>query len=431
MTQEHRYSLTRVCLRRGELTLPRGLSGRFPSGTTVEAVDSQTGNVIPLTAEGERLLRGLGGFFEEHELSPNDVLRIKLAENGQVKITPQRRERRQQSGTVPAAAEIIRVLRDAAPVTEAEARTLVPGMPAGFDLKGFLERTGEFVFRAGRWQVAAAYSEAADRAGAEGEAEAAPEAAAPAPAPGSETGEPPSGQSFQQEVFRTLGFEVDNVGAGTWLLECPTYRVIVQEAAPGRRLDWGALLEERRRHQAGWLAVTGEHADLLALVAPAELAQATLWPEHALDRLLQLSRSLPLGPADLEQHFRQHGLWDAGLQKFERTVQKRIAERGAFSQVLSNLAELDAPGAFTLEEAGRGLGTEAARLVLLQLSRSPFQLVLQQADGSWYLRDSVHTALGQLAEYATSLLAHLPPARPRVRSSSRTAGARERELQRG
>src|SRR5699024_12534794 len=132
-----------------------------------------------------RPIRGLVGLLAEHDLSPHEVLPIELAEHGQVNTTPQRRERRQQSGAVPAAAEIIRVLRDAAPVTEAAARTLVPGMPAGFDLKGFLERTGEFVFRAGRWQVAAAYSEAADRAGAEaeGEAEAAPEAAAPAPAP--------------------------------------------------------------------------------------------------------------------------------------------------------------------------------------------------------------------------------------------------------
>lgn len=407
MTKEHRYSLTRVCLRRGELSLPRDLIGAFPDGTAVKAVDSRSGTEFPLTAAGDRLLRGLGEFFAEHDLEPNDTLLIRLEEDGRVKLTPQARERRPRTAAAPSARDIIRSVLDAAPVTEAEARALLPGLPPEFDLRGFLSRTGEFVSDAGRWHAAARYAGASARDGEE----AAPGSPAPA-AP--ETPEAAS-RTFIPEVFGTLGFGVQQLTDSRWLLESAVggggWRAVVQETAAGERLDWGALLEERRRQGATWLAVTGEHADLLALVAPAGLAQATLWPDHALERLLQLSLSLPLGPADLEPHFRQHGLWEAGLQRFERSVQQRIAERGAFSTVLGNLSLLQAPAEFSLEQAAAGVDQEAARLVLLQLSRSPFQLVLQRQDGRWYLRSSVRTALEQLAEYASSLLARLPHGR--------------------
>src|SRR5690625_4055341 len=154
MTQEHRYSLTRVCLRRGELSLPRGLIGRFADGAVIEAVDSRTGSSFELLAEGDRLLRGLGGFFEEYELRPNDTLLIAVEQSDQVKLTARKRERRPDASQVPTAAEISRRLLDAAPVTEAEARALMPGIPEGFDLKGFLSRSDDFTFEAGRWHAA-------------------------------------------------------------------------------------------------------------------------------------------------------------------------------------------------------------------------------------------------------------------------------------
>ena len=54
MNQEHRYSLTRVCLRRGELSLPRSLRGIFPEDSSVTAVDSTSGSRHDLRLQGEK-----------------------------------------------------------------------------------------------------------------------------------------------------------------------------------------------------------------------------------------------------------------------------------------------------------------------------------------------------------------------------------------
>src|SRR5690625_7739613 len=84
MIQEHRYSLTRVCLRRGELTLPRSLTGLFDSDGPVTVSDSLTGTELQLDLQGQRVLSGLGAFFEEHELDVNDALLIRRAEDGTI-----------------------------------------------------------------------------------------------------------------------------------------------------------------------------------------------------------------------------------------------------------------------------------------------------------------------------------------------------------
>src|SRR5690625_7627561 len=94
MIQEHRYSLTRVCLRRGELTLPRRLTGLFDSDGPATVSDSLTGTELQLDLQGQRVLSGLGAFFEEHELDVNDALLIRRAEGGTISTTPQQRERR-------------------------------------------------------------------------------------------------------------------------------------------------------------------------------------------------------------------------------------------------------------------------------------------------------------------------------------------------
>ena len=76
MIQEHRYSLTRVCLRRGELTLSRSLTGLFDSDGPVTVSDSLTGTELQLDLQGQRVLSGLGAFFEEHELDVNRTMQL-------------------------------------------------------------------------------------------------------------------------------------------------------------------------------------------------------------------------------------------------------------------------------------------------------------------------------------------------------------------
>lgn len=418
MTQEHRYSLTRVCLRRGELTLPRAFKDFFSGDGPVTAVDSVTGTQLELDLQGERVLRGLAGFFEEHGLDVNDSILLRRNAEGGISLTAQKRERRDFSSD-QAKERIVTTLLDSAPLTEAEARTLLPGLPAAFDLRALLHDSGAFRLKAGRWHDAAAFREEEfERQVDEALLQAASaEPAEPEPQE-PPAGSGPTGHSGLPHKLLDLGFLVQEQGGGSWLLDSAApgsmtggFRVLAHELEPGVRLDWAALLEQRRSAGADHLAVFGPESDLQALTAPAELARATLWPLASLDRVLDIARDLPVGPVDLESHFRHDGLSSRGLTRFEQTVAERISERGAFSLVLANLAEFHGGASFRLEDAARGVDREAALTVLEQLSRSPFQLVVRRDASEYTLRADVHTALSQLAEYSRSLLAQMPQSR--------------------
>jgi len=421
MIQEHRYSLTRVCLRRGELTLPRSLTGLFDSDGPVTVSDSLTGTELQLDLQGQRVLSGLGAFFEEHELDVNDALLIRRAEDGTISITPQKRERRPDYSSERARSQIVAVVLENAPLTEAEARALLPGLPAGFDLAGVLQSSGRLRLHAGRWHDGSDFQEEqfereVDEALEHAVRSHTEAAAEPVPAePAAVQGRPDS--SLPGRLAR-LGFQVVALNGTAWLLESAVsgsttqgFRVLASEVTPGSRLDWAALLEQRRQQSADYLAVFGPERDLQPLSAPAELAHASLWPLEALNQLEEIAHDLPLSPADLEDNFRQDGLLARGFERFEQAVNRRISERGAFSAVLSNLAGFPAAASFRLEDAARNVDRETAKAVLDQLSRSPFQLVMRRGSGDYYLRTDVHSALRQLAEYARSLQAHMPQPR--------------------
>ena len=413
MTQEHRYSLTRVCLRRGELSLPRSLTGIFNPDAPVSATDSASGEQYELKLVGERVLTGMQEFFAEHELDVNDTVLIRPAENGSISLTAHKRERRPDFGRQPAADKIISTVLDAGPVTEAEARALLPGLPADFALAGLLEESGRFTLKAGRWHDASQLSaqefdrqvdDALARAGAQ-QQESHPQAA-------------PATQSLPAlAVLERIGFQVNSLGDGVHLLDAVAsgtsgggFRVLAKFVQPDVRFDWGSLLEARREQSADFLSVFGSDAELGPLTAPAELAHATLWPDSALERLGEVTGNLPLSPVDLEPYFRQGGLSGPSREHFERGIQARIAERGAFSTVLANLAAFPGGAGFRLDDAARGIDRDDARQILDQLSRSPFQLVVKRDSGEYYLRENVQIALQQLAEYATSLQDHMPRA---------------------
>lgn len=411
MTQEHRYSLTRVCLRRGELSLPRSLTGVFTEGAAVKAVDTGSGDEFELDLVGERVLTGMQGFFSEHELEVNDIIIIRPAADGSLNLTPQKRERKPDFSRL-SADRIVDTVFDAAPVTEAEARALLPGLPADFQLASLLEQSGRLTLRAGRWHDASRMVDREfDRQVDDALAQAAAAQAEPRPATASGTVLP------ALEALEQVGFKVNSLGDGFHLLDAVQsggstggFRVLAKFVQSDARLDWGSLLEKRRELSADYLSVFGSDEELAPLTAPAELAHATLWPQAAVEQLAVIAASLPLCPADLETHFRQGGMTGQAREQFEQQIQARIAERGAFSTVLANLSTYEGGASFQLEDAARGVDRDSAWQILDQLSRSPFQLVIRRDAGEYNLRANVQVALQQLAEYATSLQHQMPRA---------------------
>jgi hypothetical protein len=225
-----------------------------------------------------------------------------------------------------------------------------------------------------------------------------------------------------REAFTTLGYRVEGLAHGQLMLHADFgrrfERILVHVLPDGQRLDWAALLARRRESGATHLAVVGDHRDLHRLVAPADLAKATLWSWAGLQRVIELSATMPIGPFDLGPHFERDGLFEYGLDRFERTVAKRVQERGAFSAVLERLALMKAPAVFMLEDvAGSAdVSREQALRVLERLMDAPWHLVSRVDSGEFCVRYRVQEALDQVGTYATSLRARLPERqRDRVR----------------
>jgi hypothetical protein len=211
-----------------------------------------------------------------------------------------------------------------------------------------------------------------------------------------------------------VGFRVEALGHGQLMAHADlgrrAYRVLVHTHPDGERLDWASLLARRRDSRATYLAVFGDHRDLVRIHAPAELARATLWAWSGVQRMLDLTRSVLISPVDLETHFERGGLFEHGLERFEQTIAKRIEERGAFSAVLTKLATLRAPAIFLLEDLAVDVDLPRDRLVRIldRLAEAPFHLVARVDSGEFCLRYRVSDALTQLAEYAGSLRERLP-----------------------
>jgi len=211
-----------------------------------------------------------------------------------------------------------------------------------------------------------------------------------------------------------LGFRLEPLGRGQVNVHADMgrrgYRVLVQLLSRTRRLDWADLLARRKASSVKYLAVVGDHRDLLRLTNPADLARATLWSWQALDRLSLLHRSVPLSPFELEAHFERDGLFEQGLQRLESTVANRVAERGTMSEVLARLAVMRSPSVFLLEElAGElGMSRELLLRILERLADTPFHLIAKVDAGEFVLRQGVSDALGNVTDYASSLRARLP-----------------------
>ena len=225
-----------------------------------------------------------------------------------------------------------------------------------------------------------------------------------------------------REAFAGLGYRIEGLAHGQLMVHADLgrrqYRVLLHVLPDGERLDWAALLARRRDSGAVYLAVLGDHRDLHRLTAPADLARATLWSWAGLERILELSKTVMLGPVDLEPHFERDGMFEYGLERFERTVAKRIQERGVVSAVLTRLAGLRAPAVFLVDDivGEPDVPRDQIVRVLERLAEAPFHLISKVDSGEFCLRYRVEDALEQVADYATSLRARLPDRqRERVR----------------
>jgi len=90
----HRFEvdLTSVCVRSGAVQLPYRLQGAFGEGP-VAAVDVDGGASLDLQFRPPRELLGLRGFFEVHELRPNDRIGLVFTDAG-LRVEAVKRERK-------------------------------------------------------------------------------------------------------------------------------------------------------------------------------------------------------------------------------------------------------------------------------------------------------------------------------------------------
>jgi hypothetical protein len=457
MPHDFKYSLTRICLKSGRLSLPLRMFELFPREGTVRAFDTNKGTEFLLHMQGPRAIAGLGEFFKTHDLDVNDQILIRLLEDGRYALTPLVRPKRPDYSKPETSRKLVdKLLSMNTPLSESEIRTLAPDLPRTVNLSELLTSDGRLVRNGGRWvpkpQAAAVNGTLLQAPNAAPEATTPPrgkreagEVRAEEPAGKPQADKPrratvtpyPLGVMFPgktglnsaeegtdlslhgraRELLQGFGFRVEGMSHGQLMAHAEMgrrqYAVLVHVHATDARLDWSVLMNRRRETSATYLAVCGEHRDLVRLHSPAELARATLWSWEAMTRAQELVRTVPVSPFDLEAHFQRDGMFEHGLERFEKTISKRVTERGNFSLVLARLATMKAPAVFMLEDvvSDGDLSREQALRVLELLSQAPFHMVAKVDNGEFCLRYGVAQGLLHLSEYALSLRDRLPARR--------------------
>ncbi|MEX2543393.1 MAG: hypothetical protein WD314_16425, partial [Trueperaceae bacterium] len=156
MAQEFRYSLTRICLRTGQLSLSQRMAEIFPESGSVTALDTVDDREIDLTAVGPRRVTGMAEYFRRHKLEVNDAVSMRTLPDGRVALTAIRRRSRRDYGDPKVVGELLDSLLGEKPRTEAEIRALHPDLPDGFPLIESLQEDSRFHRHAGRWEAASA-----------------------------------------------------------------------------------------------------------------------------------------------------------------------------------------------------------------------------------------------------------------------------------
>jgi hypothetical protein len=452
MAREFKYVLTRVCLKAGQMTLTRGMLELFPSEGSITIVDTTRNQDFKATLADKRRLTELDGFYKLHNLEVNDEIMIRPLEDGRYGFTPVAR-RRIDSGAAAIAKFLDDLANQGTPLSKAEIRGLYPDLPKTLDIDNVLSHDSRFSLEGGRWGTAksrfeqseskidnkkseekptttkteSAKAESSKDTKQESKAPEKPKRATVTPYPRgvmfpSEPASAPtrekdvSQQHKVKDILSGLGYRVESLSHGQMVAHADlgrkNYSVLVQLLLEGSSIDWAALLARKREVSATYAAVFGDGLDLIKLSSPASLARATLWSWTGLDRLQSLNHAVLLSPYDLESHFERDGLFEHGMDRFEKTIDKRVAEKGAFSSILTRLAQMRAPVVFMLDEViDNDMNREQALKVLETMSQAPFHLVTKVDNGEFCLRNKVSDALLNFSDYALSLKSRLPQRR--------------------
>ena len=426
MPDTHTYHITRNCLKSGFMFLSPSAKALFPREGHVQAKDTASGETLTLTLLEARIVTGLGPLYARHGLEPNDLVVI-TRDGDSYTLTPKSKPRLADYTHPEVQRRLVDRVVEQAPLSEREIRELFPDLPSGFELAPVLAGDGRLHKYEGRWQFVpadAAEGAESDRA-----------TVTPYRTPSGDDLLPPtttgdvSLHTRAREALTSFGFRLEPRSSVQLLAHADLgrrpYSVLVQLLAEGSRLDWTKLLARRRELKVTHLAVFGPHEALLRLQSPALEARATLWSWQALTRAVDLVAAVPVSPFDLEPYFAQGGLFEEGLRRFERMIERRVDARGDFSAVLQRLAALRAPAVFLLEDVmvDTDLPREQVMTTLNLLSEAPFHLVSRVDNGEFCLRQGVFENLTQLSDYALSLTERLPARRTEyVRGNAAVAG---------
>lgn len=445
MSDDYRYTLTRMCLRGGQLSLTQRMLAMFPKDGPIRVVDAEKNTEFELVLEDRKRVTGLENFFQSHHLDVNDEIHIRPLEDDRFLFTAFKRNQRvSEKRLTPPSQLADRIANQGVPLSESEIRTSFPDLTKGLDVHAELAKDSRFVFRSGRWQPKSfvdspASSENSSSIMEEPLLKDDPEPKEIKPASGFSTEDKvsrvtsyrttpktlktglTSASGFEdmashnraKDLLKLFGYRVDVLDSGQLLAHADlgrhTYTAYIHILPENGQLDWSTLLTRRRDTNASYAAVFGDHRDLLRLGAPAGMARATLWSWSALVRVQDLMQVVPISPYDLESHFEKDGLFEQGKERFEKTIADRVLERGVFSSVLSRLAGLRAPCVFLLDDVlDDQVSREQALKVLDNLGGAPFHMIAKIGSGEFCLRQKVAESLEHISRYALSLRERLP-----------------------
>lgn len=445
MSNDYKYTLTRICLRSGQLSLTQSMVAMFPEAGTITALDAEKNTEFELQVE-KRRINGLSKFFQTHHLDVNDEIHISAIDDTHFLFAPLKRNQRPPEKKGSGAGQLAeKILLQGVPLAESEIKALFPELTKSLDVHGELSRDNRLELKAGRWQQKT-YQQASLPEQAQAEAEPlellsndqGSSKPAETPRQFAEDLETPSVTSYRtgpktpkaglasatqyedldghnraRDLLKQFGYRVDVLDSGQLLAHADlgrhNYSVYVHVLPEHSQLDWSTLLTRRRDTNASYGAVFGDHRDLLRLGAPAGMARATLWSWSGLARVKDLMQVVPISPYDLESHFEKDGLFEQGKERFEKTIGDRVAERGVFSSVLSRLAGMRSPCIFMLDDVvDEQLSREQVLKVLENLSGAPFHMIAKVGNGEFCLRNKVSESLEHISKYALSLRERLP-----------------------
>ena len=126
---DFKYTLTRYCLRAGQLTLPQSMLELFPSEGTFQAVDTQQGEELSLSVPAPRTIDGVADFIKRHKLEVNDQILIRLRDDGGYAFTPLPHMTKPDHVKPETARHLLDTLAEQdTPLSEAEIRALYPDL---------------------------------------------------------------------------------------------------------------------------------------------------------------------------------------------------------------------------------------------------------------------------------------------------------------